>query len=83
MNIILKKIKNNHTRIRTDEIQGVASKLPKVGKQFFMKAKPLTPNTAVRLVNTSVVTQIENFKNGWRLHTESGSIYDVHKAPAQ
>ena len=79
MKVLFKKIKANHNRIRTDETKGSALGLPEVGKQFVMTAEPLEFGASFRMINTSEVVEIDQLEKGWRLHTETGSIYEVLK----
>ena len=75
--ILFKKIHNNHNRLRADEITGKWQREPKIGEQFVMFGKATDPRATGRLVNTSIVTELETIDNGWALHTESGSLYHV------
>jgi hypothetical protein len=75
--ILFKKIKNDHERLRDDEIIGHWQNNPQVGEQFVMYAKPKDPSASLRCVNTSNVVKIDPIDNGWALHTESGSLYHV------
>lgn len=77
--VLFKKIKTNHNKIRTDETKGKALGLPEVGKQFVMTADPLEFGASFRMINTSEVVSIDELENGWRLHTETGSIYEIMK----
>lgn len=70
-----KKIKNNHNRLRTDEVQGLAQKLPQVGECFVIVGKGLEFGN--RCVNTSPLKEVKKTEKGYELHTESGSIYEV------
>jgi len=70
------KVKNNHNRIRTDEVLGKTDELPQVGKPFILIGEGLEFGN--RMVNTSPVKEIERHQpNLFVLTTESGSIYHV------
>lgn len=79
MKVLFRKVKNNHERIRTSEATGTTQRQPKVGEQFVMFSHPLDKNASVRRISTSPVKRIEKIDNGWRLFTESESIYEVLK----
>ena len=70
-----KKIKNDHNRLRTDEVEGVTRELPTVGKSFVIIGEGLEFGN--RCVNTSPLKKVEEIENGYRLHTASGSLYEV------
>lgn len=71
----LTKIRNNHNRLRSNEIIGIAQDLPKVGESFAMMSEALV--IGVRLINTSPVQNIETINNKHQIFTESGSLYEV------
>jgi hypothetical protein len=80
MKVLFKKIKNNHNRLRDDQISGIAIGIPRVGYSFYMTSEPRDISVGSRVTNTSVVIKLENIENGWRLFTKSGSIYEVLRA---
>lgn len=70
------KLKNDHNRLRTDEILGKTQELPQVGKQFVLFGEGLEFGT--RCVNTSPVKSVERHQPDlFVITTESGSIYNV------
>jgi hypothetical protein len=80
--VSLKKIKVSHNRLRSDEIKGTTTALPRVGKQIVIVAEAL--DDAVRQlggqrhVNTSTVVELEDLGGGsYKILTESGSIYQL------
>lgn len=76
-NCVFKRIANNHTRLRTDEVTGTTKKLPKKGEIFVMAAKPLDPKASGRIVNTSRVERVVKNNDTYTIYTESGSIYMI------
>lgn len=77
MKVRFVKIKNNHNALRDDVIEGVTSALPKEGESFCLQAEPKDPSASVRLVNTSVVSKVEQLDNEYTFTTRSGSLYKV------
>jgi hypothetical protein len=82
LNVLFKKIKNDHQRLRDDEIRGWANDLPEVGKPFQMLGPPKDPNADLRCVTTSPVTSVALLEEdgevvGAIFNTESGSTYQV------
>jgi len=71
MHVILTKLSTNHNNLRTKVIVGIASELPEIGSTFRMTAKPLNPDTDIRLIETSLVTNIENEDNTYVFNTEN------------
>ena len=58
--ITLKKIESTHSNLRTDEVVGMTSALPKVGESFFMYTdKPLDPQMSMRAIRTSIVQEVK------------------------
>ncbi len=89
MQVRFHRISNNHTRLRSEVIEGETEAWPKVGKQFFLTAEPFAnPKAAFRWLQTSVIagiiyqetgTQAKNGKALVIFKTESGSIYAVEE----
>lgn len=80
MKVLFKKIKNDHNRLRDDQISGIAIGEPKIDCSFYMTSEPRDISVGSRVINTSKVVKLEDIENGWRLFTKSGSIYEVLKA---
>ncbi len=74
--VLFSKVKNDHARLRTDTMEGIATDLPEIDKQFVVYGKPLESGS-FRRVNTSPVKQIDNIDGVYFLTTESGSVYSV------
>src|SRR2546421_7832617 len=79
MKVKFHKISNNHTRIRSEVIEGKTTAWPTVGKQFFLTAEPFeNPKAAMRWLQTNVIREIIYNETGLVIFkTESGSIYAV------
>ncbi len=73
--VIFRKIKNNHNRLRTDEIEGETEELPTEGKAFTMFGEGL--EFGVRVINTSLAIKVEKSFNLYTFETASGSVYQV------
>jgi hypothetical protein len=63
--------------IRTEQVEGHCSRLPKVGEMFCITAVPLTKGATFRHVNTSTVTEVVVDGNVYSITTLSGSKYRV------
>lgn len=74
-NVIFRKIRNNHSRLRDGVIEGVTHELPELEKSFVFLGDGKLFGT--RVVNTSPVKNIEIIGNKYQLFTESGSLYEV------
>lgn len=79
--VLFKKIKADHNRIRSNEVEGYSFELPTVGKQFFMigeaENKEIAKNGGFRQVNTSRVLEVERKGKVFTCQTESGSTYEI------
>ncbi len=88
-NVRFKKIKNDHNKLRDDEIVGWTNDLPEIGKPFVMLAPPRDDvNASFRGVNTSPVTSVALIEEdgevvGSIFNTASGSTYQVDLLMAQ
>ena len=76
-----RKLKTDHSRIRSDVIEGVTERLPEIGKSFGMAAESLDPEVkskgGFRVVTTSPVQKIDVVGLTYIFHTVNGSIYEV------
>lgn len=77
LNVIFRRIANNHNKMRDDIIKGQTEHLPKLGESFTMTGPPRDSGD-FRWVNTSPITEII-FSEGdfTTFKTASGSIYSV------
>jgi len=75
--VLFTKIKNNHSRLRTDTVEGTTESLPELDKMFIMFGQSLTEGMNTRMVNTSPVKKIEVVDGVYIITTESGSEYSI------
>ncbi len=87
LKVKFKKIKNNHNKLRDDEIIGKCVHIPEVGYCFdmFGEARDLKPadipegSIGMRQVNTNMVKTCvyDESRRTFVLGTRSGSVYEV------
>jgi hypothetical protein len=80
--VLFKKVHNDHSRLRDDEIRGFAPAMPEQDHSFQLFAEPKDPKAALRLVTTSPVTAVTKIETDGRVtalifNTRSGSTYQV------
>ena len=61
--------------LRTDEVEGCASKLPEEGDSFSMAATPLTTGMDIRAIETNRVRKVTVEGKKYTFETDSGSVY--------
>jgi len=81
----LKKIESNHSRLRTETVEGFTIEMPIVGQSFCMYSKDtLTPDTDIRSITTStvqeVVTNPQNYDVMFHTRNSSYMLVDVRLA---
>jgi len=74
---LLTKVESNHTRLRTNEVEGTTIALPEVGKSFALVGKSLTEGAPFRLVNTSEITEVEKLSEDELQFKTLNSIYKL------
>lgn len=72
--------------LRTPTVEGFTDVLPEVGRTFMLIGRPLNAMAQARLVETSVVTEVEKSEGRWgepisTFKTQSGSKYRVTVRP--
>jgi len=65
----LTKVRSNHTKLRTDTIEGETVSLPEKGKSFTLIADPLNPNADFRSVYTTPIELVEKIDGEFMFHT--------------
>lgn len=55
----LTKLESSHNNLRTNFIDGQFKVLPKIGKCFAIKGESLTPEGSFRLVETTVIKEVD------------------------
>jgi len=76
INVILTKIRSNHSNLRTDVIEGETPALPNIGDDFILFSKSLDPKGAIRMVQTTNVKFVEQIGNTYQFNTEN-SVYKL------
>ena len=72
MKIKLEKISTNKGGLRTSVVEGKCESLPKVGQTFIMTAPPLEAGD-LRVIETSFVTEIQDFQEMIKFKTQNSS----------
>jgi len=57
LKVKLKKIESNHSKLRSDVIEGKCTHVPEEGQTFEMFAESLTPDGAFRHITTSPIRE--------------------------
>lgn len=81
---LLTKLSDNKGGLRTKTVQGTFNKVPRKGQRFTIMGEPLLEGATMRLVNTSVVTEIINHLGGTITFRTENSKYrlDYYKREA-
>lgn len=77
MKVILTRLDSNHTKLRTDVIEGEAMGLPIVGVPFVLVGEPITEGAQCRVVQTTGVTGIEKVDEFHLIFTTKNSKYSL------
>lgn len=77
MKVTLHKLKSNHQHLRTDTVAGETQSLPTKGFPFVMYSEPLTEDGDIRVVTTTLVTEVVQERDGYLEFTTVNSTYGL------
>lgn len=75
--VLFKKIRSNHSRLRSEEVIGYCYEVPSEWKNFILFSDPFTKGDGVRQVNTSIIVSVKQELKKYTLTTMNGSVYSV------
>jgi hypothetical protein len=74
MKVRLTKLQSTNTNLRTNEVVGETDCWLTVGSPFVMTATPLVCGD-VRIIETSLVTEVTEYPHGWEFKTINSTYY--------
>lgn len=79
MKFIFRKISNNHSRLRDDEVECFHCSTIVVGAPVVLMAPSRDIAGGQRIIQTSPLTKAEKTDKIWKIETQSGSKYEIEE----
>lgn len=76
--VVLTKLNSNHNNLRTTQINGFITKIPKQGESLILYAKPLIKGTTFRCIQTTPMISIERIDKVSYLLKTHNSLYRLY-----